>query len=137
MKVWPYLNSLFMIKLPFLSKNMSKFSPLLSPSKTCALPFDFTLEQDPKNIFYYQCNVENYTDQVLNFLLFDGHEYIMNLAFCNSGQYTYVMSLCNFFLCSSRFDWQNQFLFPENSFSEELASCWLLILYITRFFQCK
>ena len=39
------------------------------------LPFDFTLGRDPKNIFYYQRDVENYTDQVFNFLLFDRHEY--------------------------------------------------------------
>ena len=31
--------------------------------------------RDPKNIFNYQRDVENYTDQVLNFLLFDKHEY--------------------------------------------------------------
>ena len=55
---------------------MSKSLPLPSPNKTCALPFDFTLEKDTKNIFYYQCDVENYTDQVLNFLLFDRYEYI-------------------------------------------------------------
>ena len=34
------------------------------------------LEGDPKNIFYYQRDAENYTDQVLNFLLFDRQEYI-------------------------------------------------------------
>ena len=64
-----------MIKLLFLSKNLSKFFPLPSPSKTCALPFDFTLERDPKNIFYYQPDVESYMDQFLDFLLFDRHEY--------------------------------------------------------------
>ena len=64
-----------MIKLPFLSKNISKYFPLPSPSKTCALPFDFALERDPKNVFYYKRDVENYTDQVLDFLLFDRHEY--------------------------------------------------------------
>ena len=55
---------------------MSKFFPVPSPSKTCALPSDFALKRDPKNIFYYQRDVENYKDQVLNFLLFDKHEYI-------------------------------------------------------------
>ena len=59
-----------------LSRNISKFFPLPSPIKTCALPFDFGLERGPKNIFYYQCDVENYTDQVLDFLLFVRHEYI-------------------------------------------------------------
>ena len=33
-------------------------------------------DRDPKNIFYYQRDVENYTDQVLNFLLFERHEYM-------------------------------------------------------------
>ena len=64
-----------MIKLLFLSKNLSKFFPLPSPGKTCALPFDFTLERDPKNIFYYQPDVESYMDQFLDFLLFDINEY--------------------------------------------------------------
>ena len=55
---------------------MSKFFPLPLPSKTCVLPFNFALERDPKNIFYYEHDVENYTDQVLNFLLFDRYEYV-------------------------------------------------------------
>ena len=55
---------------------MSKFFPLPSPSTACVLSFDFALERDLKNIFYYQHDIENYTDQVLNFLLFDRHEYI-------------------------------------------------------------
>ena len=40
-------------------------------SKFSHFPFYSALEGDPKNIFYYQRDVENYTDQVLNFLLFD------------------------------------------------------------------
>ena len=75
-QVWPYLNSLIIIKLPFLSKNMANFFCLPSPSKTGAFPFDFTLERDPKNIFYCQYDVENYTDQVLDSSLFDRYEYI-------------------------------------------------------------
>ena len=55
---------------------MSQFLQLPLPSKTCVLLFDFALERDPKNIFYYQRDVQNYTDQVLNFLLFDRHDYI-------------------------------------------------------------
>ena len=55
---------------------MSKFSHFPRQVKhTCALAFDVALERDPKNIFYYQRGVENYTDQVLSFLLFDRHEY--------------------------------------------------------------
>ena len=54
---------------------MSKFSHVPRQVKR-VLPFDFALEGDPKNIFYYQHDIENYTNQVLNFLLFDRHEYI-------------------------------------------------------------
>ena len=75
-QVWPYFNSLIITKLPFSQQKHVQIFPLPSPSKTCALHFDSTLEKDPKNIFYYQRDVENYTDQVLNFLLFDRHEYI-------------------------------------------------------------
>ena len=64
-----------MISYLFLRKNITNFFPLPSPSKTYAVPFDFALERDPKNIFYYQRDAENYTDQVLDFLLFDRHEY--------------------------------------------------------------
>ena len=64
------------MKLPFSQQKHVQIFPLPLPTKTCALPFDFALERDPKNIFYYQCDIENYTDQVLNFLVFDRHEYI-------------------------------------------------------------
>ena len=78
---------------------MSKFFTFPLPSKTHVLPFDFALERDLKMFFYYQRDVENYADQVLNVLLFDRHEYIhtRNLPGCNSGQYTCVTSWCNFF----------------------------------------
>ena len=55
---------------------MSKFFALPLPSKIRALSFDFALERDPKNIFDYQRDVENFKDQVFIFLLFDRHEYI-------------------------------------------------------------
>ena len=74
---------------------MSKFFPLLLPSETCVLPFDFTLERDPKNTFYYQRDIENYMDQVLNFLLFDRHEYIHTES---SGQYTLLWVYVTFSL---------------------------------------
>ena len=59
----------------FLSKNIFKVFPLPSPSETCVPPFDFVLERDLKITFYYQRDLENYTDQVLDFLLYDKHEY--------------------------------------------------------------
>ena len=68
-QVWSYLNSLIIIKLPFSQQEHVQIFPLPSPSKTWALPFNFTLERDPKNIFYYQCDVENYTYQVFNFVI--------------------------------------------------------------------
>ena len=63
-----------MTKLPFSRQEHLQIFPTSLPCKTCALLFNFALESDPKNIFYYQCDVENYTDQVLDFLLFDRHE---------------------------------------------------------------
>ena len=66
-QVWPYLNLLIIIKLPFFQQERVQIFPL---------PFDFALGRDPKNIFYYERDVENYMDQVLNFLLLDRHEYI-------------------------------------------------------------
>ena len=74
-QVWSYLNSLIIIKLPFSQQENVQIFPLPLPSKTCVLPFDLAFERDPKNIFYYQCDVENYMDQVLK--LFDRHEYIL------------------------------------------------------------
>ena len=49
----------------------------------------------------------------------------------------FILRFMQLFLCSSKFDWQNQFLFSANSFSEELASYWLLTLYVTSFFRWK
>ena len=46
------------------------------------------------------------------------------------------MLMLRVYLTFSRFDWQNRFLFPENSFSGELASSWLPTVYATSFFQC-
>ena len=62
--------------LSFSQQEHVQIFSLPSPSKTCALPFDFALEKDLKNIFYYQRDVENYTDQIVNFLLFDRKEYM-------------------------------------------------------------
>ena len=75
-QVWPYLNLFIIIKLPFSQQENVQIFSVHSPSKTCMLPFDFALERDWKNIFYYQHDAENYTDQVLNFLLFNRHEHI-------------------------------------------------------------
>ena len=128
------MNLLIIIKLAFSQQQHVQIFPLPSPSKTCAFPFDFALDRDPKNIFYCQRDVENYTDQVFNFLLFDKHEYIHTES---SGLRFWSAYLCYGFiepaLSSSIFDWQNRFIFRENSFSEELAFYWLLTFYVTSF----
>ena len=72
----PALLGLIIIKLPFVSKNMSKFFLLPPPSKTCALPFDFALERDPKNIFYYQRDLYVIRTRSSIFLSLDRHECI-------------------------------------------------------------
>ena len=66
-----------MIKLPLSQQENLKFFPLPSPSKTCELSsVSRWRERDLKNIFYYQRDVENYTDQILNILLLGRHDYI-------------------------------------------------------------
>ena len=60
----------------FLARTLSKFFQLPSASKKYRLSFDFALERYAKNIFYYQRDGENYTGQVIDFLLFDRHECI-------------------------------------------------------------
>ena len=81
-------SSLIIIKLPFLSKNMSEIFPLPLPRKTCALPFDFAWERPKKYFLLSAWHRELYGD--INI-------YTLNLLVCNSGQYTYVTGLCNFF----------------------------------------
>ena len=54
---------------------MPKFSRLFCQVKHVRFP-SISRQRDPKNIFYYQRDIENYAGQVLNFLLFDRHEYI-------------------------------------------------------------
>ena len=90
------MNSLIMIKLPFYRREHLQIFPTSPASKTCALPLDFTLalERDLKNIFYYQRDVENCTDQALDFLLFHGHEWTQGIFRpVISGQYIYITGL--------------------------------------------
>ena len=84
---------------------MSKFSHFPRQVKHVRFPrqvkhvrFNFVLEGDLKNIFYYQRDIENHTDQALNFCyLIDMNIYTQNLLVCNSCQHAYVTDLCNFF----------------------------------------
>ena len=108
----------------FLSKDVSK-------SEVCVLSFHSMLDWDPKNIFNYQHDVQNYRDQVLDFTLFDKHEYTHGIFWSVILVNIIVTVLCNFFLCYSRYDWQNQF--EGNSLSKEHASYWLLILCVTSY----
>ena len=93
---------------------MSKFFPLPSPSKTCVLPFDFALERDPKNIFYYQHDVENYTHWYIHTNI-----YTLNLPVCNSGLYTYVTGLRNFLFVLQ------DFIYRIDSYFQKIA--WFLL----------
>ena len=62
-------------KVTFLSSRTSpNFSHFPRQVKR-ALPLNLAPERNPKNIFYYQRDVKNYTDQVLPFSLFDKQEY--------------------------------------------------------------
>ena len=113
----------------WIQKSRQNYLPLcknmwIMPSGSWALPFDFVLGRDPENIYYYQYDVESYTDLVLDFLIFNKHEYthrIFRSVILVSLFTLPVTGLFNFFFCSSKFDWRNQVLFSENSFSEKLA----------------
>ena len=62
------------------------------------------------------------------FYLVDMNTYTRNLPVCNSGQYIYVTDLCNFF-----FVLQELIDRINSSISGELASQWLLTLYVKSF----
>ena len=61
-------------KIAFVS---ARASPNFSyfPLQVNHFPLDIMLVRDPKNIFYYQHDIQNCTDQALDFELFDRHEY--------------------------------------------------------------
>ena len=61
--------------LPFSPQEHLYIFSLPSPSETCVPPLNFVLERerDPKNIFYYQRDVELYRSRP--YFLFDIHEY--------------------------------------------------------------
>ena len=82
----------------FSARTYPNFSHFPSHFPLLALRFDLALERDPRYIFYCQHEVDNYSDQVLNFYyMIDMSIYTWNLSVCNSGQYIYVTGLCNFF----------------------------------------
>ena len=60
--------------------------------------FYFALERNPKNIFYYKYDLENYTDPVLGFLLFDKHEYTHGIM-----RYIFLVSIFMFTRLSNFF----------------------------------
>lgn len=138
-KVWPYFyipifkefTNQDIVNL-FSARTSTNFSTSLAKWNMCD---SLRLRvRDPNNIFYYQRDVQSYMDQVLSIF-----HYFINMNIhteswgLNSGKYIYVTDLYKFFLDSNNFDWQNQSLFSENSFSEELTSYWLLIRYVTSF----
>ena len=74
------------------------------------------LGREPKNIFYYPCNEENYTDQVLDFLSFDKNKYAREIF--RSAILVIIFTLWGSF---------NLFFVPQdligriNSYSERMA----------------
>ena len=90
------------MKVPSSQQEHVQIFSLPLPSKAYALPFDFVLERDPKNIFYYQHDIGNYMDQVVSFLLFDRHTngIFQSVILVN----ILMLQVYLIFLCSSRFD---------------------------------
>ena len=69
--------------------------------KNCALLLQSRVrERDSKNIFYYLPDIENYTDQLLNFLLFDRNKYVYTES---SSTYTYSILILQVYLTFSLF----------------------------------
>ena len=125
-----------MIKLPFSQQeHLQSFPTSLAKRSTCA-SIRFRV-RDPKNIFYYQRDVQNYTDQILDFSLFDKHEFKHGIFWSVILVSIFMLRVYVAFFCCLRFDWQNQFSFSEDSFLGELASYWLLTLYVTSFLPMK
>ena len=114
-------------KVTFSQQEYVQIFPLPSLSKTCVLLLDFTLERDPKNIFYYQCDIENYMNEVLNFFLFDRHEYI-HTVFWSVLLASILMGLFNFFF------FLHDLIDRIDSYFQRIASYWLLTFYVTNFF---
>ena len=118
-------------KLPFLSKNNSKFFRLPSPCETCAFPFDFVLGRDPKNLFYYQREVENYTDQVPDFLWFDKQEYTNGILRSVILVSIFMLRVYETFPLFLRIWLTESILIFREKLFKELTSYWLLTLYVT------
>ena len=129
----------YILNYLFLSKSISNF-PIPSPSEIYALPLDFVLGRDPKNIFYYQRDVENYTEQNSNFSLIDKHEYTHGISLS-------VVLVCIFMLrVYVTFSLFFKIWLAESIliFGEQLFSCWsslasycLLTFYVTILFPMK
>ena len=97
-QVWPYLNSLIIIKLHFSQQEHVQILTLPLSSKTCVLPFNFALERDSKISFIISMTQRIIRTRSSIFCyLIDMNIYIQNLPVCNSGQHTYVAGLFNFF----------------------------------------
>ena len=96
-QVWSYLNLLIIIKLPFFSKNMSKFFPLPLPSKTCP-SLRFRVRKRPEKYFLLSAwHRELYgPGPELLYRLIDTNTYTLNLLVCNS-DLAIVTALYNFF----------------------------------------
>ena len=64
-----------MTKLPFSQQEHLQIFPTSLAMLIMCASLRFCVRERPKNIFCYQRDVKNYTDQVLDFLLFVRYEY--------------------------------------------------------------
>ena len=128
----PYLNSLIKVKLPFPRQEHFQIFPTSLTKENMCASIRFGVSDGPEKLFLLSA-----WRRELNgpgpwfYIIWQTWIYTWNLPVCNSGQYICVglYRFTKLFLCSSRSDSENQFLFSENSFSEKIASCWLLTLY--------
>ena len=105
-----------MIKLPFSQQeHLPIFSTSLAKRNMCD-SFRFRVRGRPEKYFLLAAWRRELHGLGPEFLLFDKHDYIL------FDKQFWSVSLCygflKLFLCSSIFDWQDQFLFSENSFWE-------------------
>ena len=98
----------------------------------------FRVRKTPEKYFYYQRDVENYTNQVLDFFIIwwiwiYTHGIFRSVILVS----IYMLGVNVTFSLFFKIWLTNQSLFSDNNFSEELASYWLLELYVTSFFRRK
>ena len=102
---WPNFSGLTIFefinhhKLTFFSARTCPNFSHFSHHVRCALPFDFALEKEARKTYFIISKTQRIiqTRFSIFYYLIDMNIYTRNLPVCNSGQYTCVTDLCNFF----------------------------------------